>query len=157
MRWCVFLFLVGCGGGANPCDFEGISNGSLKGTVDGQAWTAENVAWSEAGDALQITTDDSGGYRLTLALSADEDGNNVLDAVDAEELPVEVPLSETSGSFALLYPQGATSSLTTDGASGGGVTVAETDGPAIGMCFAFQVTGDGGTSEVEGTAVALPL
>lgn len=135
--------LLACGD--ETCEPQGLAEGDVVGTVDGEAWTGAGASWSVAGDGVQVTTAEGGGWRLTLVASADEEGQGVAAAlVDGESLVV--PLGDES--FAALYPTGVAGSYATQ-AAGDGEAVLTRTGDSVAACFSFTA------SAADGTAVEL--
>ncbi len=143
---------VACGGGA-VCDLADVAPGELSGAVEGAPWATTGVAWNETGDGIQVTTDAADGQRLTLSLQRDVDGAPMAERV-AGEPPVQVGFDDESAAWALLTSDDL-GSLTSKGTTGGWLTVDAIDGTTLGLCFAFDATGDGGTVRVEGAGWAL--
>lgn len=146
MRLCLLaLLLSACAEETGTCgDAADLAEGAVAAEVDGAAWEAAGATWLWQGSRLQVNTEAGGGWRISMLLESAADGTALLDAVDAG-LPVEVPLGEGAGGWALAYPDSG-DSYSTDAADGGTVTLTEVGDAGTRACFSFTAAQDGGES-----------
>ena len=144
----LLLWTVGCGDKEGGCDASALAAGSAEATIDGGAWADDAVTWSWAGASLQISTEASDGWLMSVAANLDINGDDLETAVAAGEFPIEVDLLD--GGFVLLYPDEG-GSYASNKASGGTLTITAADDSAVQGCFDFEAaTADGETVSVSG-------
>lgn len=160
MRFAPLLLLAACAADAGPdatcTDADGLADGAVSATFDGAAWES-TATWLWQGDGAQVNVATADGWRLTLVAQTTADGETVLAAVEGGAFPVEVPLEEGGGGWALAYPDDGDSYSTDE--AGGTLTVTALDGDVLAACFAFEAARAGGASvAVEAGALrALPF
>lgn len=136
----------------SACVPTGVASGTLSATLDGTSWTTDGVAQAPSGSGVQVTSAPGDGWRITLVAKTTVEGQDLSAALS--EGPAEVPLSEGSGNFAVLYPaEGGTSYTTNDG---GGTAVFDASGSGLNACFSFQAGGTGGTLTVTDGQLTAP-
>lgn len=129
------------------CSVDGLAAGDVGATIDGTEWTGTGASWSIAGDAFQITTADSDGWRLTLVASRTADDVTVATALAADGT-VDVPIG--NGSFGVLYPSGESSSYAANDVGAGDVLLTRSK-DQLAACFDFTPTAsDGSLVDVQG-------
>jgi len=145
----LFLWVLGCGDKDGGCDASSLAAGSAEATVDGGAWSDDAVTWSWAGSSLQLSSESSDGWLLSLAANLDANGDDLATAVDAGVFPIEIDLLD--GGFGLLYPEGESFSYASNKASGGTLTITSADDSVVMGCFDFEAaTAEGETIAIEG-------
>lgn len=133
------LFVLGClgcsgdkssdSGGVAPCSPEA-DPGTASARVDGVAVAWSDVAWTDTGSAIQITTGTTDELRITLV------GNGVSEAVLGGQTTA-VSLDGTDG-FGLLY-QGSDSHSSADGS--GSLVMLSGEDEVVRGCFSFSSDG----------------
>ena len=134
------------------CTPTGAPSGTLSATLDGTPWSAEGVAQAPSGSGVQITSEPGDGWRITLVAKTTADEQSVSEALSTG--PVEVPLTEGSGNFAVVYPADGGTSYTTN--SGGGTAVLAAAGSSLDACFSFAAAGAEGTITVTDGQLTAP-
>lgn len=138
MRHVLPLILCAACTGRAVCDLP--ARGKLTGEVDGERWTTGGVVWNETGDGIQITTDSGDGYRVTFSLQEDADGIALTEVIESGPVPTEVSFDDGNTAFALIYPEGESSSLSTKGSVGGWLSIEEVSDGVVGACFSFEAS-----------------
>ena len=132
--------LLGCQQGSASsfvCSFPAdIDSGAGEADVDGDYWFADDVAWTETGSSIQITTGMSEGWRLTVVIQEDALDDNGLGIVELDG----------SGGWALMYPESGSSYSSQQGA-GSLELVARDDN--IQACMEFEASGTDGDLSLE--------
>ncbi len=138
--------------GCEPEEVEGVVA-----TVDGAAWSAGDVSWSDAGDSVHLVSASEGAGWISVVALTTTTGENVVAAMDAGAFPVEITLKTgAEGGFAIWYTEEATSSSTTEGGEGL-LTLTSQDGDQLAGCLAFDAGVDGGeVSFADGAFLADP-
>jgi hypothetical protein len=164
--FCALLALgTGCGAkddSAGGCDASGATAGQVTGTLSGAAWSSP-ATWSWSGESLQINTDTTDGWRMTLVAHRDIEGRTLAEIADSGGFPAEVNLGADDG-WALLYPEAGSTSLSSKEGSGGSL-VLSAGGTAAGTgawvgCLDFGAASADGSQDavLEGGLIdAVPL
>lgn len=159
-RWIVVALvasgLTGCGGNKAACTIPN-SPGGVVGKVDGEAWNTGGAAWNETSTGIQITMDSGDGYRITFSLQETLEGIALTEVLENGPVPSEVSFDNGEQGFALLYADGESGSMTTQGTLGGYFTIEEVTDGVIGACFTFDAESVDRTAVVEGGLRAPPL
>jgi hypothetical protein len=134
------LGLLACSEEVNTqavCEFpDGIAAGSGQALIDGEDWTAADVAWIETGSGLQVTTGMNDGWRLTLVVQGtglDSDGLGIVEL-------------DGSGGWGLVYPDDGSSYSSQE--IGGSLELV-TRGDTIELCFDLDAAGEDGEVSIE--------
>lgn len=131
------FLLLACG---KPCDPGAIDVGAGAGEIDGAEWQGDNVQWSPAGEAVQVTTDTTDGWRITV----------VSGTAPGEE---ELELTPGDGNLVTVYADGG-GSYAANEADQGTITVWEGAPDEVWACV--DVTASSAADEaIELVAVAL--
>lgn len=125
----------------DPCDPSALSAGDIEATINEDIWNGAGASWLPAGDGIQIVSELSEGWRITLVANNNESSFPVGEALDA--LPLTVSLAGSDG-FALVYPESGGSLTSRDHPEGGTLTLVDIDeGEVLSACFSFTASGDG--------------
>lgn len=150
MRWTILgvLFAVGCADEPG-CELEALSDGAVVADLDGEAWEGGGASFLWGGEGVQVNTVRTNGWMLTLKLESTIDGTTLREAMEGEELPVEVALAEDGLSgWLVAYPESG-GSYTSKNALGGSVTLASLSETSLAACFDVVVqAGDGEEIEI---------
>jgi len=146
------MILTACGPTApNDCETGDISPGTLSATFAGEDWTADGVIWNESGNSVQINTNMTNGYRLSIVLQQTENDERPANLTEMTG-PWEFDLGENGGGWVTAYPQTGSSTSSRNGGSGH-FTLIELADDLTG-CFEFST---GELSMTNGQMIALPL
>jgi hypothetical protein len=124
-------------GDRDLCSFPSeVAEGQGEATIDGDLWQGADVAWTESGSGLQITTGMSDGWRMTVVIRGeglDEDGLG------------RISLDGTDG-WALIYPESG-SSYSSQTGEGSLDLVQNSD--VVQACLEVEASGEDGSVVVE--------
>lgn len=124
---------------------QDLPEGRIEGVLDGAAWAAEGVGWSEASGAVSVNVDRTDGFTLSAVLRTALDGRLVTDLLAEAEAPFEVPLGNgDDGNWVNVYAQGETATYSTIQAAGGTLAVAAIEGDRILGCLDFVAANTAG-------------
>lgn len=125
----------------DACDPSDLATGAITATINDDLWAGQGASWLPAGDGIQIVTELSEGWRITIVANNNESGFPVGDSLGA--LPLTVNLSGSDG-FALVYPASGGSLTSRDHPEGGTLTLWDLeDDDVLSACFSFTASGDG--------------
>ena len=138
-----FTSLLGCGPKdiISHCDADSIDYGVIDASIDGEPWLSGTAAFVWSGDSLQIVSEATDGFRVSIFLTESVEGS----APKTGDTPMTFDLS--SGGFALLYPDGE-NSMTSANESGTAIITSLDDDIATG-CFRFTSGNNQGTTTAE--------
>ena len=98
--------MIACGSGPsdNPCTSADLIPGQLKAVMNDTEWQASGVVWNASGESVQINTDTSDGWRLSIVLQRTLDDTAALSLMSSDG-PWDFDLGPDGGGWVTAYPQ----------------------------------------------------
>lgn len=125
----------------DDCDASSLAPGDITASINENLWSGAGASWMPAGEGIQIVTELSEGWRVTLVANFDENGFPVGEGLLA--LPSTVSLAGSDG-FALVYPESGGSLTSRDHPEGGTLTLQSlSEEDVLTACFSFTASGSG--------------
>ena len=158
MRWAIVGFLGAAGCAAEPgCEAEALEAGAVAADLDGEAWEGAGASFLWGDDGVQVNTVRTNGWMLTLKLESTIDGTTLREAMEGEDLPVEVALAEDGlAGWLTAYPESGGSYISKN-AQGGSVTLTSLSETSLAACFDVVVqAGDGEEIEISNGQMRAP-
>ncbi len=134
-----------------PCNPQAsLTPGTVIARINDSRWQAKKGVWFESGTSVNLETETSGEWAISMVAQKTDDGTDASEALEAEEFPIEFTLGDAGdGAWALAWPSLGAALSSADALEAGWFTIANRQDDDLLGCFEF----DAGTGETTATVV----